>query len=240
MEKNNYPQNIVDQEIAKYIKRKIIQPPALPPEPPQPLPPEHQGQHTQLLQQEQHPKDTSTRPTTRSQTKQRNQQILTQTTPIQAPPQSKTREKKYIVLPYSNFKAEKFATKLTKLVNETFPQVDMRVAFRAPNEIGMFPFKENVKDPYLKSLVVYKIKCETCGAEYIGKSSRIVFHRMKKHNNINQGKNKNKNESAIQMHREDFPSHKINALDFEILDRADSYKKLELKEMLHINRLKPT
>ena len=63
---------------------------------------------------------------------------------------------------------------------------------------------------------------------------------MKEHNSINKGKNKNKNESAIQMHREDFPSHKINALDFEILDRADSNKKLELKEMLHINRLKPS
>ena len=70
---------------------------------------------------------------------------------------------------FSNSKAEKFATKFTRLVNETFPQVELRVAFRAPNTIGnMFPYKDNVKDPYLQSHVVYKITCETCGAQYIG------------------------------------------------------------------------
>jgi hypothetical protein len=42
------------------------------------------------------------------------------------------------------------------------------------------------------------------------------------------------------MHRDEFPDHKINALDFEILDRADTNKKLELKEMLHISKIKPT
>jgi hypothetical protein len=54
-------------------------------------------------------------------------------------------------------------------VNETFPQVELRVEFRAPNTIGnMFPYKDNVKDPYLQSHVVYKITYETCGAQYIG------------------------------------------------------------------------
>jgi hypothetical protein len=42
------------------------------------------------------------------------------------------------------------------------------------------------------------------------------------------------------MHRDEFPDHKINALDFEILNRADTNKKLELKEMLHISKIKPT
>jgi len=119
-------------------------------------------------------------------------------------------------------------------VNETFPQVDMRVAFRAPNTIGkMFPYKDNVKDPYLQSHVVYKITCETCNAQYVGITERIIFHRMKEHNN------KSKKDSAIQMHKEEFPDHQINALDFEVIDRADNKTKLMLKEMLHINKLKP-
>jgi hypothetical protein len=65
-------------------------------------------------------------------------------------------------------------------VNETFPQVELRVAFRAPKTIGnVFPYKDNVKDPYIQSHVVYKITCETCGAQYIGITERIVFYRMK-------------------------------------------------------------
>ena len=96
----------------------------------------------------------------------------------------------------------------------------------------MFPFKDNLKDQNLQSKVVYKIKCETCGAEYIGKTERIVFHRMKEHNN-------EKKDSAIQMHKNDYPDHLIDAMNFEIIDRADNDRKLLLKEMLLINKLKP-
>ena len=75
---------------------------------------------------------------------------------------SAQKQKKYIVLPYSNRKADDFAKGLKELVENNF-EVDMRVAFRAPNEIGkMFPFKDNLKKVEQKSLVVYKIKCETC------------------------------------------------------------------------------
>ena len=157
-------------------------------------------------------------------------------TPPPPTPPPTTKQKKYIVLPFSNYKAEKFETRLTMLVNETFPQVELRVAFRAPNTIGnMFPYKDNVKDPYLQSHVVYKITCETCGAQYIGITERIVFHRMKEHNSKKTGKK----ETAIQMHKEEFPEHQINALDFEVIDRADTKTKLMLKEMLHINKSKP-
>ena len=86
-----------------------------------------------------------------------------------------TKTKKYICLPYVNRKADEFAQRLTKIVNETFPKIELRVAFKAPNEIGkMFPFKDNLKETYKQSLVVYKIKCETCGAAYIGKTERIL------------------------------------------------------------------
>jgi hypothetical protein len=45
------------------------------------------------------------------------------------------KQKKFIVLPYCNYKAENFATRLTKLVNDNFEQIDFKVAFKAPNEI---------------------------------------------------------------------------------------------------------
>jgi predicted GIY-YIG superfamily endonuclease len=47
---------------------------------------------------------------------------------------------------------------------------------------------------------------------YIGITERIVFHRMKEHNSKKTGKK----ETAIQMHKEEFPEHQINALDFEV------------------------
>jgi len=50
------------------------------------------------------------------------------------------KQKKFIVLPYCNYKAKNFATRLTKLVNN-FEQIDFKVAFKAQNEIGKkFPF----------------------------------------------------------------------------------------------------
>jgi hypothetical protein len=121
-------------------------------------------------------------------------------------------------------------------VNVKFPQVELRVAFRASNTIGnMFPCKDINKDQYLQSHVVYKITCKTCGAQYIGITERITFHRMKAHNSKKSGKK----ETAIQMHKEGFPNHHINALDLEVIDRADTKNKLMLKEMLHINKSKP-
>ena len=56
------------------------------------------------------------------------------------------KQKKYIVLPYSNNKVEAFAGRPTKLVNETF-DVELRVAFKAPKEIGnMFPFRQHQRE----------------------------------------------------------------------------------------------
>ena len=180
--KNEYPQEIIDKEIDRFIKNRQQQP------------------------------------------------INTESSQQEEPTQ---KQKRFIVLPYCNYKADGFAEKLTKLVNNTFEQVDFKIAFTAPNEIGkMFPFKDNIRDKQYSSLVVYKIRCETCNQSYIGKTVRILAHRIKEHNNPN-------SESAIQTHKRENPTHKIDASNVEILDRADNNFKLMLKEMLHINTLKP-
>ncbi len=90
------------------------------------------------------------------------------------------KQKKFIVLPYCNYKAENFATRLTKLVNDNFEQIDFKVGFKAPNEIGKkFPFKDKIKESKEQYLVVYKIKCRTCNEIYIGKTERILARRQK-------------------------------------------------------------
>jgi hypothetical protein len=91
-------------------------------------------------------------------------------------------EKRFIVLPFVHRNAEDFGMRLKKLVKVNYPQVDFNVAFKAPKTIGeLFPFKDNVKNTEDKPLVVYKIKCKECGAEYIGKTESMLCHRIKEH-----------------------------------------------------------
>jgi hypothetical protein len=141
------------------------------------------------------------------------------------------KKKSFLVLPFSNNKADAFAKKLTTFVNDRFPALDFTVAFKSPSEIGkLFPFKDRSKDPAAQSLVVYKIRCNTCDETYIGKTERILAHRIKEH--------KTHDASAIKQHLNSNPGHEIN-WNAEIIDTADNDFKLQLKEMLHITTAKP-
>ena len=88
-----------------------------------------------------------------------------------------------------------------------------------------------VRDIESQSLVVYKINCANCNAEYIGKTERILIHRMKEHI-------KSKN-SACHQHVEDNPDHQMDYANIKIIDRASSDFKLRMKELLHILKNKP-
>jgi len=46
--------------------------------------------------------------------------------------------------------------------------------------------------------------------------------------------------TAISTHKMEYPDHVIDANNIEIIDRADTNFKLMLKEMLHINKQKPS
>ena len=140
--------------------------------------------------------------------------------------------KRFIVLPYVNRKAEDFAVRLKRLVEENYTQIDFNVAFKAPNTIGnMFPFKDRIRDVECQSLVVYKINCATCNTEYIGKTQRILIHRMKEHS-------KNTN-SACYQHTIENHGHRMDYDNIKVIDRASSDFKLRMKELLHILKNKP-
>jgi hypothetical protein len=66
---------------------------------------------------------------------------------------------------------------------------------------------------------------------YIGQSKRICNVRMKDHEN---------DEKSHVFEHHDLTDHRLDFENVEILDRADTIKKLELKEILHIRQLKPT
>jgi predicted GIY-YIG superfamily endonuclease len=139
--------------------------------------------------------------------------------------------KKFIVLPYVHRDCEKFAIKLEHLVNGNLPQVEFNVAYQTPKTIGSyFPFKDNIKKPEDRSLVVYKISCKDY-AKYIGKTERILSHRIKEHQ---------KSESSACLRHSKETKHTIDYDNIEIIDKADSDLKLRIKELLHIQKQKPT
>jgi len=126
-----------------------------------------------------------------------------------------------------NKKAEDFAVRLKTLVEENYTQVDFNVAFKAPNTIGnMFPFKDRIKDTESQSLVVYELNCETCNTKYIGKTERILIHRMKEHS-------KSTNSACFQHIKGNF-GYRIDYNNIKVIDRASTDFKLKIKKFLHI------
>jgi hypothetical protein len=87
-----------------------------------------------------------------------------------------------------------------------------------------------------KSKVIYRITCETCKKDYIGKTERNLKHRVKEHNMIHKNPQQ---DSAVSMHKRKYPDHDIDASNATIIDTAESNYKLSLKELMHIKKLKP-
>jgi len=135
-------------------------------------------------------------------------------------------------LPYANRKVEDFAVRLKALVEDNYTQVDFNVAFKAPNTIGnLFPFKDRIRDKENQSLVVYRINCTTYNAEYIGKTERILVKRINEH--------AKSDKSACYQHTIEYPDHKMDYKNVQVIDRASNDFKLRMKELLHILKKKP-
>ena len=136
----------------------------------------------------------------------------------------------YLVLPFTGKSAEVWKKRIVKLIRKYYPQVDFRVMFKAPLQIGgLFPFKDKIPTD-LRSMVVYRICCKDCGMSYIGKTERSFSVRLKEHRT---GKSSNVHTHMIK------EGHQIDWEGARIIDVASNNKKLLLKEMLHINKYKP-
>ena len=140
------------------------------------------------------------------------------------------KKKRFLTLHYWNRNCEDFASRLKNLVESNYPQVEFNVAFQAPMTIGkLFPFKDNIKNVLERSCVVYCLKCETCGKQYIGKTDRILYHRMKEHSSKSPS-----NKSACREHILSHPDHFFDYNEVKVLDSADNFLNLRIKELLHI------
>ena len=82
----------------------------------------------------------------------------------------------------------------------------------------------------MKSKVVFQINCLDCNKFYIGKTKRQLGMRVKEH--------KIQENSSVHKHML-LENHRIDWDEIKIIDSARDDRRLLLKEMLHINNLKP-
>ena len=145
------------------------------------------------------------------------------------------KDKIYLVLPFINENMDRFGQDLTKLVASFFTNIELKVVFKAPSEIkNLFNFKDKIINSK-KSNVVYRVNCADCGSFYIGKTKRQLVVRLEEHK---KGVGQEEYKSALFKHQKQ-TGHKIDYEGVEVLDSADSDRKLLLKEMLLINLHKP-
>ena len=106
--------------------------------------------------------------------------------------------------------------------------------------LTFFPFKDRI--PFaLRSHVVYKYKCQCCGALYVGQTRRHIHTRISEHMGVSP-KTGNKlsvsQMSAVLTHHR-FSKHTISDSDFTILTSSNSKFDLEMRESLLISKFKP-
>ena len=98
---------------------------------------------------------------------------------------------------------------------------------------SFFSYKDTLPKS-LQSYVVYQFTCAGCKACCIGGTKRTLNTRIEKY----LGKDK---KSHIYSHLQENSQcqEKVNFDCFEIIDRASSYFRLQIKEAMHINWKKP-
>jgi hypothetical protein len=82
----------------------------------------------------------------------------------------------------------------------------------------------------MRSKIVYRINCLDCNKFYIGKTIRQFSQRKLEH--------KIHENSSVYKHTV-AEKHRIDWDDMQVIDSARDDRRLLLKEMLHINKLKP-
>ena len=106
-------------------------------------------------------------------------------------------------------------------------------------QTDFFPFKDQI--PFaMRSHVVYKYKCQCCGALYVGQTRRHIQTRISEHMGVS-SKTGNKlsvlQMSAVLTHHH-LSGHNISDSDFTILTSGNSKFDLEMRESLLISKLK--
>ena len=138
----------------------------------------------------------------------------------------------YFKLPF--LKLSKFTQrKISMLAKKYCKNLNIRLAFSSFKIKNLLTVKDRVHRS-LRSCVVYKFSCAGCNSVYIGETTRHLSTRVREH--LCTDKN-----SHIFKHLKNSPTCKslCNESCFKVLDSANNYHSLKIKEALHITWERP-
>jgi len=148
----------------------------------------------------------------------------------------------FMPLIFTGNHSNKIKKQLTKILTETYPQLNIRIYFKLQNKVRIF-FRLKDKIPTnLRSNLIYFWKCRGCDATYVGRTSRSAWTRWFEH----LGKSSRTGQflqtpsySAIREHRET-KNHPLSIDDFSILATCQTAGELEALESMYTHKLKPS
>ena len=146
---------------------------------------------------------------------------------------SKKQKTLHYSLPYIGNFSHVTKKKLKHICERSCKDIGISIAFSPLKLSSFFSCKDNLsKSP--QSYVIYQFTCAGCKACYIGETKRHLNTRIEEH----LGKDK---KSHIYSHLQENSQcqERVNYDCFEIIDRASSYFRLQIKEAMHINWKKP-
>jgi hypothetical protein len=130
--------------------------------------------------------------------------------------------KKYIAMPYTHELSEK--------IKYIFKKHDIVVCHKTQNMLSSLftPLKSKVPKKK-KSNVIYSIPCLNCPKKYIGMTTQYLENRLNGHKYT-------KNASTALHKHEKNEKHEFDFSNTKILTQDSNYKKLLVKEMIHIKK----
>ena len=148
----------------------------------------------------------------------------------------------YFCLPFTGSHSFQIRTQVIRLCIAAYPHVNIRFVFRSSTQISsFFPFKDKVPK-FLRSGVIYLLKCRCCSASYVGQTTRHLHTRVSEHLVISPvtGKPSFSPPMSSIFSRLKTTGHTANFEDFEILSSCLDDCELMIHESLLISKLKPT
>ena len=157
-------------------------------------------------------------------------------------PQTASKRTIYFSLPYTGQHFTQIRTQLRKLLSSAYPQIDIRFIARPSVRLfHFFSFKDKIP-ARLRSHVVYNFTCRSCGASYIGETTRHLHTRVANHMGISPltgKKYSNPPLTSILSHHRD-TGHPVSFDDFKIISTCNFEAELLLRETLLIREHKPS
>ena len=141
--------------------------------------------------------------------------------------------KNFYKLPYFGTNCKQTQKSINILCKELCKETNITIIFIVSKIKSFFPTKSKAL-PGLRSFVVYKYICPSCGASYIGETTRHWLTRVKEH------LSSSKTSHIYQhIHSNNLCKGKSNETNFSIIDKASTEFTLKIKEALHIKWDKP-